>query len=247
MFIGVLIGFLANGKTRYHDTTAVRHSAVGIYIGGNNTFNSYSGPSESMKLYDLNLDIGAFGTFDLSDKWQIEFGLESLTYGAKYFKYGEKWQSHDTFFNNSAILSGLSYVSVPVIFKLRISDRSTALFGARISALVDYNGKLNDFYTVGNVTNNNNPNIQIPFDGEFSTDFHNYNKSDAGIILGYQYKISSRLFAALILNVNFIPLFPNNGLAFYTASRSDGYYDPVQLGNYNNSLSLRLGYNILMK
>jgi hypothetical protein len=243
IFLGVLIGFSVNGKTRHHDTTVVLHSAVGVYIGGNNTYNSYSGPSESMNLYDLNLDIGAFGTFDLDEKWQIEIGLEGFGFGSKYFECGAVWKSHDTTFKNLNTISNAEYVSVPLVIKYRISAKSTVIFGARISGLTSFSGSLINSVIVNNVTYT----ASTGTIASFSTDLENYSKTDVGIILGFQYNISPRFFAAVQLNINFIPIFSNHALSDYAISAANGYYDPVQLGNTNNSLSLRLGYNILMK
>ena len=136
-------------------------------------------------------------------------------------------------------MTSILYITIPMIFKYKVTHRSYLLSGLRASGEVTNNAQ--SIY--GNRTGNNN---QITYTGPDNLVTYT-SKFDVGLIFGYEYHFSKRIFVSLFYNKGLVPLFSKSYINHLSAFSPyyNNYFYPAATGNYNNSLSIRLCYSFL--
>ena len=247
VFVMGLIGIAAYGQTNTstdkRDTLPDhRLSAVGVYIGYNGTYTAKDGISGNYKSYATSFMYGAFGVFDFrrNNRLQIETGLGAIEYASKYLRFGYSYNLYkNTFQYQDNLITSALYVTVPMIFKYKVTHRSYILSGIRASGQVTNNEQ-----AINGIRTGNNNQVAYIGPGDLVT---NTSKFDIGLIIGYEYHFSKRVFVSLLYNFGLIPLFSKSYINHLDAFSpyENNYFYPTATGNYNNSISIRICYNFL--
>lgn len=238
-----IIAFSAYGQTKEDTVPKKKFSAVGLYIGINNTYGTKAGVYSNTNVYGLSPLIGAYGIFELNYKWDFETGLGFMEYDAKYLRYGYSYDlgtKPDTIDFADHLMTTAYYVTVPFILKYKLTPRSSILGGIRASGEATDNQASIKGYLPGKIYDD--------YPDRGLANYMHKNQFDIGLILGYEFNFSDRLFVSFMGNIGFIPLFPKSFTttkAYDATTGESDYFYPAATGNYNNSLSIRICYSFL--
>jgi hypothetical protein len=242
IFCGILILYAVAVSGQAPDTTGPsnktekrQHTSVGLYLGANNINNLYIGPGSNNSRYNLSAVFGGYGLFDLGPKLQLEVGLGWMGSGGKYFKFGNFEMHHDTTIHNDNILTSVDYITVPVCIKYKWTPKSLLLGGFRWAQIT------NGYMYTSNWAEKNK--YILAENNYLSALPDNLNRTDICLMLGYEYHFTERIYASAIINFGFLPLFNADARNFWINQLDNGFFDPVQYGNYNRSLIVRICYN----
>lgn len=196
---------------------------IGLYTGINQTYvyqNNGFMPSLSYRV-DFQLDLGR--------KWEMVIGLGGISYNKKSLSFKESKIVSDTLNVKNCVISSISYATIPLLIKYKLSQKSSIMAGIRWSYAISTNG--NGTFSQGYPAKRDSlilishliPNLP---DGAHKMDF--------GGVIGFEYTISRLVFASILINGGGAPIFPA------------GYKDAFgsKTGNYN--MSGELGFHFLL-
>jgi len=236
-----LIAHSAFGQSKKDSVARHKFSAVGVYLGFNNTYTTKNGINSNLSAYNLSPLFGAYGIFEMNRDWQFETGLGFMEYDSKYLRFGYSSQGNkDTVYFSDKLVTTAYYITIPLIFKYILTGRSTVLGGIRGSGEIGNNLFALNGYKAGS--------FSYEKDDVIPNTLTYMNQFDLGLIFGYEYNFSDRLFVSVIYNFGLIPIFPKSFTdiqSYNSLSGQNNYFYPAAVGNYNNSLSIRVCYSFL--
>jgi hypothetical protein len=194
--------------------------SFGIYAGLNVSVVSQSPFTNPAGAYLL------YGQLDMGKKWQMMVGLGGITYTGKSLSFNETRSIFDTIHVKKYRITGLTYITIPVLFKFRLGPGSKIVAGVRVSGVTAvygsgtegfyWPGVKDSFITVASLV----PNLP-----------DNASHFDIGGVLGFEQGFSRHWLVSLLINAGAIPIYP---LSQYTGGTTTGMY--------NNSVELGIHY-----